>query len=151
MAVTPGGIITPAATDDPDVPGDLATMAASIETGLPWVTTPASFTPAANWSTTSFRIKRVMSFVFLHVQVTRTTSALTVAAGSGDLANVKLGDLPAGYAPAFNQHLFSGQFGRLASGYVDTSGAVFLGAVGGDGTNVAVGDVLTLGGPYVLG
>lgn len=151
MGTTTGGIIYPDDTDAPDIPADLQTLAESVEAGNAWVTAAASFTAAVNWTTTSFRIKRVGAIVFVHVQVTRATTALTVAAGSGDLANVKLGDLPAGYAPAQNQHLVSGQFGRVTTGYVDTSGAVYLGAVAGDGTNVAVGDVITLGGCYVLG
>lgn len=150
MAVTPGGIVTPAATDDPDIPGDLATMAASIEAGLAWVTTGFTVT-AGVWTLTTFRVRRVGSLCFLRVDVTKATSAITVAAGGGDIANSVLGVVPGLYVPAFSQGLQAGPIGRGAFGFIDSGGNVTLSAVAGDGTNIAVGDPIGLGGCYVLG
>lgn len=149
MPTTGGGIAYPSPTDVPDVPTDLQELANSIEAGNPVVTT--GFVVAANWTLNSFRIQRRGGLIAVAVQVTRTVAALSVPAGTGDVANVLWGTLPAGYWPAFTQPLCSSSTGRVTAGFVQASdGGIYHSAFAGDGTNVIVGDSLSLGGVFFL-
>lgn len=149
MPSTPGGIVYPLSTDPPNGAAQMQALAESAETGNPWVT--SGFVVAANWTLSAFRIRRIGALVFLRLDVVRAVSAVTVAAGTGDIANLKLGDLPAGYWPAQTQALAPGPAGRVAGCYVQADGSVILSAVAGDGANIIVGDTISTGGCYVLG
>lgn len=148
MPTSSGGIVYPSDTDDPDVPGDLQALAESIDAGVPVVT--SGFTIASGWTLTQYRFKRMGAFAHVRLDVVKATSAITVAAGSGDIANVKIGDVPAGHYPSFTAGLGPGPAGRVASGFIQTDGQVYLNAVAGDGTNVQVGDTISLTGVIPL-
>lgn len=152
MGTTTGGIVYPSSTDDPDVPADMQALAESIETGNAWLT--SGFTAATGWSVSTFRLKRNGSLCYVRLNLSRTGTAITVAAGAGDISDTKLGDMPAGYWPASgggSQALGPGTAGRLAVGYIQTDGQTFLSAVAGDGTNIATSDTISLSGVVFLG
>lgn len=148
MPNTLGGIYYPLSTDPPDGATQMQQLAESVETGNAAIT--SGFVAAANWSVSAFRAQRRGPLVQIFIHVVRTTSALTVVAGSGDIAQVLIGSLPAGYWPLSNAPLSTVTFGRAATGYAGVNGDVFLAAVAGDGTNIATTDPITLGGVYFV-
>lgn len=148
MPTTPGGLIYPSPTDNPDVPADMQALAESVEAGNAWVTT--GFTAATNFTLSgTSRIRRVGSVCFVYLKVIRATSAISVAV-DGECTNTACANIPSGYAPAFSQVLGSGDTGRLASFYVTPAGSLTLAATT-PGSNIAIGDTLTIGGCYLLG
>lgn len=69
---------------------------------------------------------------------------------TGDVGNITLGSLPTAYLPAEGVPLVSGPSGRTCSGYLSPGGDIILAATtpGGD---IAVGQIISLGGTYRLG
>lgn len=114
------------------------------EVATGWVTSTTGFTAAANFATTSVRWRRVGVEVDLYVVMARNTSALTVAAGDGNITNVDvLTAIPAAIQPSVPQYGHSGGTGRALTGLV--SGAtVSIAAVAGDGTNITTSDSVSL-------
>lgn len=132
MGTTTGGIVYPAPTDPPDIPGDLQALAESVEaeflTGGPWVTSTTGFTAASNWTLNTVRYRKIGPLVELYLTITRTTSAITVNA-SGNISNVAmLSAVPAAIRPTGTASGYTGNTGRLACATIDSTGAMELSA-----------------------
>lgn len=148
---TPGGLDYPASSDIPDGATQIQALAESIEAGNAYVT--SGFAAASGFSLVSAWYKRNGPVVEIFVDVTKTGSAVVVAAGDGDIVNVTIATAPSAVWPTSHPRLLhSGHTGRVAVGEIDTSGNITLGAVAGDGTNIAVTtDHINLYGCYLLG
>lgn len=147
MGTTPSGLYYPDATDTPDIPADLQTSMESVDDLInsgSWVTATTGFTAASNWTLGSVRYRILLGLlVDLFVTATRATSAITVAAGDGDIANVDVySAVPSAIVPAQQAYGQPGQ-GRLYGAVVTTGGVIRLTAVNAGGVNVAIGDVFS--------
>jgi hypothetical protein len=156
MGTTAGGIVYPDATDPVDITGDLQALAESVEaefkTGSSWSTSTTGFTLAANWTALTVRYRTIGPWVDLYLAMDRATSAITVAAGTGNIADVDvLSAVPAALLPAGNTVGMAGTVGRLCQMWMSSAGVVKLSAVAGDGTNIAIGEGLAQRFLYPLG
>lgn len=156
MGTTTGGIPYPDSTAAPNVPADLQALAEGVEdefyTGGAYVTATTGFTAASNFTLTAVRYRIIGPFVELYVVVARTTSAVTVAAGNGDITNVDiLSAIPAAIIPANTKYGHTGGTGRAAVYAMSSAGVVAIAAVAGDGTNILNGDSLSAAFLYMLG
>jgi len=126
VPTTAGGIVYPSPTDDPDVPGDLAIMAASIETGNPNVAT--GVTAGTGWSVVaaSTRLRRIGGLALIHLEFTRTGAAI-VPTSSGTITPTEtMGTLPAGWLPGVVCGYYMANSQAAAFGFIDQTGNVSL-------------------------
>ena len=151
MGSTAGGLAFPDAADPVDVAGDIEALANSIKAGTAWVTSTTGFAGGTGWTLTAVRYRRMGPLVWLRILVTRSGSAITVGAGSGDITNVVVATVPASLYPTQTIGMGQSAAGRVAAGFLDTSGNVTLNAVAGDGTNIATSDTIDLECFYPLG
>lgn len=76
-------------------------------------------------------------------QFTRSGADITVGA-TGDITNVQIGTLAAGLWPAHSMPAQSAGSGRVAHGFVNAAGELWLGSVGGGSSNIITGNTLQL-------
>jgi hypothetical protein len=110
-----------------------------------------AFVPAANWSTGATQEVQNLGngLARIFVEVTRTTSALTVPA-DGNVTNIAIGSVPPGWEAGGTVGLPSGPTGRMVGGYTLASSRVInLSQVGGTG-DLAVGQTIGVAGVYPL-
>jgi hypothetical protein len=126
-------------------------MAQQMDTG--WVRTIADVcVPGTDWSVTEAYARRVDRVVSVYLVATRTNSALTVPAG-GDIANTIVATMVAAFRTGEDSPnqggLSTGSSGRGVFGYIRGNGEILLNAVV-PGTNLTVGEQITVGGTYLL-
>lgn len=135
MPDTPYGLAYPAPTDAPDIPGDMQALAESIEAALvdggAWSTDTTGFSASSNWTVDSVRHRVVANRVDLYVQMTRSSTAATVNASTGNMGNVDVCTVPSALRPAQTAYGVSGQQGRGAWYSLDSSGVLSLNAANG--------------------
>jgi hypothetical protein len=113
-------------------------------------TVSSGFTAASGWSVDSAFCRSLGNgMAYAYLQVLKTGSALTVGT-TGDVTNVNIGKVPAGWEPLFSTAAQSGAGGRVASGSLLTDGFFNLGAVGAGGVDVSIGHPITLACVYPL-
>lgn len=156
MGSTARGLVYPDPTDPPDGPGALQDLAESVDaayyTGGAWITSTTGFTLAANWTALAVAYRVIGPLVFLRIAVDRATSAITVAAGSGNIGDVDvLSAIPSAIIPSVSVAAMPGIAGRVCSFFMTSAGVVKLSACAGDGTNIGVGDGLSMMFVYPLG
>lgn len=106
-------------------------------------TLSSGITASAGWSITSQSYRKYNNIVQVSINLTRSGTTITVPA-SGNIANTTVATMPSGYRPAFEAMAVSGSNGRIASGAIDSGGAVVLTSVGTNSDNtVAAQDIQT--------
>lgn len=156
MGTTARGLVYPDPTDPPDGPGNLQDLAESVDaayyTGGAWITSTTGFTLASNWTALAVAYRVIGPLVFLRIAADRATSAITVAAGNGNIADVAvLSAIPSAIIPTVTVAAMPGHAGRVCSFLLTSAGAISLSACAGDGTNVLVGDGISAMFVYPLG
>ena len=108
---------------------------------------------ATNWTgggTVYIKYRQWGNIVELRVRVKRDGSNKTIPA-SGDTSNEAVGSIPSTYAPSNESvGLRSGVAGRIARGYLQTSGTISIASVDPGGGNFAVGEFLTLHATFLI-
>jgi hypothetical protein len=88
--------------------------------------------------------------VDVRVKVYRRGAAVTNVPNSGNITNMKIGQIPAAYAPNHaTVAITSGVSGYLANGYIDFDGAIYLSAIP-PGQTIPNGYGLQLTGSYLM-
>ena len=156
MGTTARGLVYPSATDAPNGPAQMQTLAESVDTtyytGSAWITSTTGFTLASNWTNLAVAYRTIGPMVYLRIAVDRATPAITVAAGSGNLADVDvLSAIPSALIPTVSIPAMPGLAGRVCSFFMTSAGVVKLSACAGDGTNIGIGDGLSMMFVYPLG
>lgn len=119
-----------------------------------WITGSGSdlFVPnATNLTLTTIRLR--LSGHQVSIYLTGTMKVASGAPGStGDISNITLGQFVAAYRPAGGpppQALITGPWGRPLVPFVDGTGNLLIGAIGGT-TPLAVGEAISIAGTYLL-
>ena len=121
-----------------DAPEDSGWLTGSTVSG--WTGTGTTFIKYRMWG----------NLVTIRCVVSKSTSALTVS-GDGNVSNTTVATISSSYAPSGNYPcLYSGQTGRTYSGMVDGSGNIKLTAAAPEGGNIAVNDIVSLYGSYLI-
>lgn len=130
------------------IPGDLFVVGVQ-EPATGWSTVTTEFTAATNWSLTSARWRRQGTDADLTVVLARTTSALAVGAGDGNISNVDvLNVIPIQMIPKVTSYAVAASTGRTLTAAIATNGVVSITSVAGDGTNIIVGESISLHARY---
>jgi hypothetical protein len=112
-------------------------------------TLAGGITAAADWTLASQFRRKIGQVASLKIEFTRTGTDYDVPA-SGNVVNVKVADVPAGFWPTgFSAVLGGGTSGRIAQGYLTGAGEVWLNAVDSGAGDIVVGETLTLGGTFL--
>jgi len=104
-------------------------------------------TAIAGWTLVDQFRHRVGKVITWRVIVTRSGGTISVGS-TGDINNVAIALLPAGWRPGFEVVASGADSGALAQGYVDTDGQVYLAAVSPTST-IVNGTFITLGGTLI--
>lgn len=148
-STTSGGLAYPLPTDAVDVAGDIQRLAQSAEVGLAWVTTGG--VAGTGWAITSQRYRRIGGFVYWFADLQRTAAA--PAFGGADTISLTTPEsmftLPAGYRPTYIAGWWNANNQRLAAGYVQTDGGVWLNKV--VGASLPINSQIRIASMYPLG
>ncbi len=118
---------------------------------VPSVTSASGiFTVASGWKLITFRFGMTLGVCSIYIDVERTGARIDVNY-SGDIPNMPLGEIAAGYGTDILTGLGPGGAGRLAGGFTDSTRKVQLAAVNGGGSiDILKGDRISLSGTYLL-
>jgi hypothetical protein len=119
-----------------------AVEADTTDTG--WLSTGVGFTAATGWSLGGYQVRRRNGMVGVQITVTRTGASLA----AGNIGNVAVVNLPAGWIPdESNGQLGAGASGPDHSTYASTSGALIM---SNTDVGIATTGVVQLMGCYML-
>lgn len=105
-----------------------------------------AFTAATGWSITSQTLRRIRGIVYFIVYFTRTGAAITVDS-HGDMGNSPIATWDLAKYPILMQSLCSSAgTGPVGAGLCDTTGTLYLAAVGHPSVNIATSDTRSLAG-----
>lgn len=104
---------------------------------------------ATNFTVTNSQVRQVGNQVF--VSIAGTMKVAITPNTAGDISNFNIAQMASAYRPtgAPNQGLTTLNSGRLVSAYIQASGQIAIGAIGGS-TNLAIGEVISIGGSYLI-
>lgn len=108
--------------------------------------TSGVFTAASGWTVSSQRAVQTNGMIYAYFSLTRTGGTINVN-DEGDITNIQIGTVAADWRPPFEVVLGSGNAGRVASGYVNSAGSLYLTSVGGS-ANITNTKTISLGGTY---
>jgi hypothetical protein len=117
--------------------------ATKVESSLVMVTT-GWLTAATGWGSVSGTYTEKNGIVMVNLRATRTGASIA----AGNITNVNVMTITAGYRPLVEAAGISGPSGPLASCYIATTGGVVISALG---TAISTGDAIDINATYIKG